>query len=360
MKAIKDLIDLIRRDTSKENETEYFMVLLRWSICLMIVYYLIYIGVCCIWEDYTYVIAAFVWIAMMGVGLWMSYHYSDRGMFNVYMIMMISWSILSVLTYGWGVGGQHFLLPLLVMVFFYVHYDTNRKIVIMVVLLMLRLLLFVYCQTHTPAIQLEGVPVIILQILNSVTLFVGMTISCISFSSKIQGAEKKLMQANQRLQAQASTDPLTNLPNRRYMKALIENWMENNPTSNFTIVMADIDFFKIVNDSWGHDCGDAVLKSLSSLFLENVKKKGYVCRWGGEEFFFFYPELNLDEAKFEIDGISIAVRNTRVMHGDHEIRVTMTFGLEENDFRSSLQELICKADEKLYYGKDHGRNCVIG
>lgn len=360
MKPIKSLIEFIRRDTSDENEGAYFLLVLRWSFLLMMLYYLLYIGICVVFGMSANMVLAVPWFLMMTVGFGLTYYYSDKIMFLIYIIFIVGWTILSIYSYGWNTGGQQFLLPLLVMVFFCVHYTVHKKMLIMCALLILRLGLFFYCQEHTAQYVVGYVPSVVLQVLNSVTLFMGMTITGIIFSSNIQGAELKLMHANEKLKLQAGTDPLTGLPNRRQMTATIEEWRETNPRNNFSFAMADIDFFKRVNDTWGHDCGDVVLKTLANLFKEKMKGKGFICRWGGEEFFFFFPDMNLDEAKFEIGEIAVDVRGLKIPYGEETIRITMTFGVEENDFHSDLQALVCQADEKLYYGKEHGRNQVVG
>lgn len=360
MDLIEKLLELIRRDTSDENETAYFLLGLRSTFLLMMIYYLLYTVVCIVFGMASHILPALFLLVLMGVSSGLTYIYHYRHMFLVYTILIVGWSIFSIYSYGWNTGGQQFLLPLLVMVFFCIHYSTKRKLFTMLFLLAVRLGLFFYSQHAAPRLPVGYLPSVVLQVLNSVVLFASITITGISFSSNLQGAEKKLMRANEKLKNQAGTDPLTGLPNRRQMSDTIEKWRRENPMSNFSFAMADIDFFKRVNDTWGHDCGDEVLKTMANLFKEKLKRKGFVCRWGGEEFFFFLPDLNLDQAKVEIEEVRLAVRNTTIPYGDQEIHVTMTFGVEENDFSSNLQELVRQADEKLYYGKDHGRNCVIG
>ena len=84
-----------------------------------------------------------------------------------------------------------------------------------------------------------------------------------------------------------------------------------------------------------------------------------MCRWGGEEFLFFFPEMNLDNATTLMNEINIAVSKCIISYKDITIHVTMTFGVEENDFQSSISDIVKRADDKLYYGKTHGRDTVI-
>jgi diguanylate cyclase (GGDEF)-like protein len=164
---------------------------------------------------------------------------------------------------------------------------------------------------------------------------------------------------NIELQQQAGTDPLTTLYNRRRMEEVLKNHIRANPNENFSIAIGDIDFFKKINDTYGHNCGDQVLKSLSDLFREKTLGAGHVCRWGGEEFLFFFPKMNLDNAAVLMNEINIAVSKCIISYKDITIHVTMTFGVEENDFQSSISDIVKRADDKLYYGKTHGRDTVI-
>ena len=170
-------------------------------------------------------------------------------------------------------------------------YDTLfNKIAFTVFLFIMRMALFFHCQTHPPVYVLTGIHILIIQILNTVIFFVVTSVICISFSSNLQKAEQHLMLYNIELQQQAGTDPLTTLYNRRRMEEVLKNHIRANPNENFSIAIGDIDFFKKINDTYGHNCGDQVLKSLSDLFREKTLGAGHVCRWGGEEFLFFFPE----------------------------------------------------------------------
>ena len=102
-----------------------------------------------------------------------------------------------------------------------------------------------------------------------------------------------------------------------------------------------------------------MLSSLAALFKEKTLGIGHVCRWGGEEFLFFIPDTNLDDASTLMNDIQMSVGKCAITYKELTIHVTMTFGIEENDFHSSLTELVKHADDKLYYGKTHGRNTVI-
>lgn len=121
----------------------------------------------------------------------------------------------------------------------------------------------------------------------------------------------------------------------------------------------DIDLFKRINDTYGHDCGDAVLKWLTDLLQNTMDGKGWICRWGGEEFLLYFPEMNGDEATKVLIDFLLKLGRTTFRWKEEEIHISMTFGVGEYDFHSELDALIKQADEKLYIGKNKGRNQVV-
>ena len=123
--------------------------------------------------------------------------------------------------------------------------------------------------------------------------------------------------------------------------------------------MIDIDNFKHVNDTYGHDCGDYVLKTIAGIFNTDMENKGFVCRWGGEEFLFVFTSMNGDEAFIELNGLREQVERFKFMFKGNEFNLTMTFGVDEFSNNIPIDEVIKAADEKLYMGKEGGRNQVV-
>ena len=192
--------------------------------------------------------------------------------------------------------------------------------------------------------------------MNSTIFFLLVALICIVLSSSIQDAERQLRLDNETLNKEAGTDPLTGLPNRRDMISLIEDFQKQNPEHVFSVAIADIDFFKKVNDTYGHACGDYTLIQLTNLFKSESRERFTAARWGGEEFCFFLPDLNLDEAGQIMNDLSYAVEKMPLDFEDKHFNITITVGVEETDFHSSLDQLLDSADEKLYLGKNSGRN----
>ena len=156
-------------------------------------------------------------------------------------------------------------------------------------------------------------------------------------------------------------DNLTELHNRRFAdKRLKQTQMSASiHGTHFVVAIGDIDYFKKVNDTYGHECGDLVLKKVSTVLRKHMAGKGFAARWGGEEFLFLYDGCSLDEAKTETESLLDEIRRLDISYDDQPICVTMTFGLAEGNVSTNVKELLQKADANLYEGKNQGRNCII-
>ena len=103
----------------------------------------------------------------------------------------------------------------------------------------------------------------------------------------------------------------------------------------------------------------AALSFIASIFLDKMKNKGYCARWGGEEFLIMFPDTNGDEANEILFDIQNSIRNFKMKFADKEVSVTMTFGLTEFNRNMTVDENIKEADNKLYMGKQKGRDVII-
>jgi diguanylate cyclase (GGDEF)-like protein/PAS domain S-box-containing protein len=172
--------------------------------------------------------------------------------------------------------------------------------------------------------------------------------------------EQKQMAAE--LKRLATTDPLTGVYNRRQFALLAEIELERarrykHPTS---AIMLDVDYFKNVNDTYGHTAGDQVLFALAQLLTREVRASDLVARYGGEEFMLFLPETPLEQARSMAERIRRAVADTMVVVNEQTIQVTISLGVTSSesagqDFESLLKE----SDGLLYQAKQSGRNRVV-
>ena len=286
-------------------------------------------------------------------------HISARLNLLLITLIVCAWTCWYVVTIGWGIGGQHMLIVLVVLVFFCLYEPPVFKIIYFLLILTLRMYLFHYTSTHAPLIAVSDFAQFLMQTINTVSAFLMLACCCIVYSSNIQETARLLLLHNEQLQVQAETDPLTRLVNRRGFMDIMRRYVKANPDAMYCVAIADIDFFKRVNDTYGHNCGDYVLQQLSNLFREHAKEGYSVSRWGGEEFCFFFPGINIDDASRIMTDLLLAVRKMPLEYEDHHFSITITAGVEENDYRSPLEELIESADRKLYRGKTNGRDQMV-
>ena len=278
---------------------------------------------------------------------------------TLYTAIMAVWCSWFVHVFGWSTGVQHFLIPLLIISFFNVYEAPWLKLAYCVVLIAFRMFLYAHALKHPPIIELDQASRIAVQCCNSVFLYVILSAQCILFSTNLQATERQLRIDNQELHKEAGTDPLTQLPNRRAMMDVITNSLKRHGDEPFGVAIADIDFFKSVNDTYGHNCGDYTLRTLSDKFRELAGDKYKVCRWGGEEFCFFMPGLNLDEAGAVMHDLCTAVKLMPLSFEGNDFSITITIGVAENDFHSPMERILEEADRKLYMGKNSGRDQVV-
>ncbi|MDP4090167.1 MAG: GGDEF domain-containing protein, partial [Bacillota bacterium] len=125
-----------------------------------------------------------------------------------------------------------------------------------------------------------------------------------------------------------------------------------------SVIMADIDFFKNVNDNYGHIYGDKVLKDFSSLITKNIRKNNdWVGRYGGEEFFVVLNNTDINGAYRVAEKIRMELERTKFVYGDISINITASLGvIEARDVNMTLEEVIRGVDRNLYKAKQSGRN----
>lgn len=159
---------------------------------------------------------------------------------------------------------------------------------------------------------------------------------------------------------EANTDPLTGLLNRRGMQVILSQryayWRKNRIP--FSLVMGDIDNFKSVNDTYGHDFGDRTLVHISSLIASMLRSSDVACRWGGEEFLILIVG-DPSNTRIIAERIRQGIEISPVCAGSTELYVTMTFGVASSESGADLDGIIRMADQNLYFGKEQGKNCVI-
>lgn len=191
----------------------------------------------------------------------------------------------------------------------------------------------------------------------------GELLARVGVGARITELHRRLETKNKQWEQMALTDALTGLPNRR----AIEDWAATQFSSavrhgfNFWVVLADLDHFKHVNDTFGHDAGDAVLKKFASILKNNIRRGDLCGRLGGEEFLLVLTHTDKKNALRVIDRIRMEVAGTPVTFGGCTLGVTASFGLaglEGTENASSFSVLRELADTALYSAKRGGRNRI--
>jgi diguanylate cyclase (GGDEF)-like protein/PAS domain S-box-containing protein len=158
----------------------------------------------------------------------------------------------------------------------------------------------------------------------------------------------------------AYRDSLTKIPNRRYMEEALDEWLLVHDKKDwpFAVVMGDIDFFKDVNDKYGHDAGDLVLKKVASTLRKHLRTMDVVGRWGGEEFLILMQNIRAKQLGKKLESLRKAIEESMVEDDGVEIKVTMSFGCTVPRKGDTPLSLVGRADDFLYKSKREGRNRV--
>lgn len=170
-------------------------------------------------------------------------------------------------------------------------------------------------------------------------------------------------QLRQELEQMASYDHLTGLFNRRAFLERATSFLSlisRHKRPPLSVLMIDADHFKHINDTYGHDMGDRVLRELAGTISSNLRNTDLLCRWGGEEFLSLLPDANRAGAAVLAERLLDAVRSTRIDTGEHGVLTyTVSIGIAElTDTDGDLETLICMADNALYQAKEQGRNRI--
>lgn len=348
----------ICKDTGGQNESPKLIIVVRLLTLTMLVYSLVSSILCLLASNTGGMIFCQLSLILFLAVFIMSYHNQTFVAFCIFNVCILVWIMFNIYMFGWDIGVQHFIIALLFYCFFAKYRHTGAKIAYAIALCTLRLWLYFYCKIHTPLISLTPEVTSIFQIVNTIAIFWSIGLPAYIFSSDTQAMEGKLIEYNKQLKTQASIDPLTGLYNRRRTMEYLEKLLKA-PENQISICICDIDFFKRVNDTYGHNVGDVVLKKLSSTFQKELPEDTFVSRWGGEEFLLIFPVMNGDEAHFALETLRHKIKAIVFDGGSETFSISMTFGLEEYDFHSDLTTVLKNADEKLYYGKEHGRDQIV-
>jgi diguanylate cyclase (GGDEF)-like protein len=164
------------------------------------------------------------------------------------------------------------------------------------------------------------------------------------------------------LQTQALTDALTGLPNRRAaeLRFAEEIARARRDDSGFAVAIADLDRFKLINDNFGHDVGDEILRQVSHAMREALREGDWIARWGGEEFILFLHHSSGEEAFAAAERVRLAVKASPCVTKSGNVEITSSFGIGEFQLGDAdMSRTLSEADGCLYEAKRRGRDCVV-
>jgi two-component system, cell cycle response regulator len=168
------------------------------------------------------------------------------------------------------------------------------------------------------------------------------------------------------LREKTITDPLTGVYNRRYFFDYLERNIEHvrrNPHHDFSVALVDIDHFKVINDTMGHQAGDYVLKQIADALKNSIRPYDLLARYGGEEFIILFKDCCKKDSEDILTRIKDAIDRTVYRFNDKPIHITFSSGISDmTDIQSEAsagEELVRISDERLYYAKETGRNRIV-
>ena len=197
-------------------------------------------------------------------------------------------------------------------------------------------------------------------IFNAFVTFVLLGALSYCFVLEIMNSQNVLTTQNRNLEHIVGVDPLTGLLNRRCMEEFLEEAMTKAKQKGtlFSLIMGDIDNFKRINDTYGHECGDQALVHVAEIMRHCVRDGDAICRWGGEEFLILI-QGNMSTAAVVGERIRTMIEEEVISYHNEKIPFTITFGVSTYVPGYRMETLIHKADECLYNGKQNGKNQVV-
>lgn len=279
-------------------------------------------------------------------------------------IEVIMHAFAATICLGWEFGFAQYIIAI-IPVGFYICYTLDiqqKKFTVATASAVFSAVAFLSCKFLSffgdPLVETDNIALeLSLYVFNSLCAFVFLILFSLVFVFEMKLSSSQLRRQNAILDKLASTDPLTGLYNRRSMDIFLNQAVES--SSSFALIMCDIDNFKKVNDTYGHDFGDVVLKEIAGITTEQVRGHGYVCRWGGEEILILLNNASEESSLHIAENIRRNVANRVFELNDKWIHCSITLGIALYNGKEPVEDTITRADYNLYCGKRNGKNAVV-
>lgn len=286
--------------------------------------------------------------------------------FCLSIVEIVFHSVLATYITGWNPGFMIYTIILIPVVFYFTFTLDEIKnylkgsLYVSLAIVVAYFVIIIMSRHMEPVCYMENTVEEIFFYINNGLALGFATVFSLLFVIEMRNMQRNLRVENVELEEQANYDKLTHLLNRNSMAKYFNDIIEFSELEdkNFCILMADIDDFKKVNDTYGHDCGDEVLKKIAAIITNDVRQGDLVFRWGGEEILVLI-RADLKVATNVAHRICNHVATSITKYEDNDIRVTITIGVAAFMKGMTADELVKQADVKLYYGKKHGKDQVV-
>lgn len=267
-------------------------------------------------------------------------------------VILHAW--LAVAIIGWASGFHYYLLVLATTVFFHPRWRLLTKVLYVTFVCAAYLGINQWAQYFAPQVVTTAPVTFALNYFNITACFLLLSFFSHHYSNAANEAFRKLRRL-------AGTDPLTGLNNRRRMLEIADQEIARHRRMgrSLTFIICDVDEFKLLNDHYGHECGDEVLQAVALQVSAVLRTQDHVARWGGEELLLLLPETTLEAAETVAEKLRIAIAEMRTPWGQVHVGVTLTAGVAELQMNEDFTSCLARADHALLEGKRTGKNRVI-
>ena len=268
---------------------------------------------------------------------------------------IIGFSAVTELISGGHFGTLNFVIGMVAVIFFMLPYSNRKKHVYQLAGAALAIaisLISIYSYSLYP----ELMPIVLQHETCVKSMNLVITLFSLFYLSNLYLIELKT--TREKLDYNINHDMLTGLYNRRFFEGIMKRSKEEKETS-YSVAMLDVDDFKKINDTYGHETGDKVLAAVSKCIESCLPQNGVAVRWGGEEFVLYLPQMDNAHALELLSNFRAKLAEQVVYYKNSKVSITATIGLSTGENIADYEEYIRQADEKLYWGKKHGKNQVV-
>jgi len=300
------------------------------------------------------VLSVFIyWYSLYGLGTEAIETGDDSTIGWLIYLELIGHNLLAAWTLGREAGFQYYIYIPAFLPFFIINYPKNLYILRTFVVLSLALFIDYSSLFSFPKVPIDPSS---LKLLHHINLFIFLlTLSGLNY---LYAVHERSHHSN--LKDNSFKDPMTGLFNRRYLQNLLDSSRpEKSRLFPHSLILVDIDRFKIVNDTFGHNCGDRIIAHVSKLLQRYTSEDVTVTRWGGDEFLLLFRFIHTARLKEIAESLRHLIEKNQIKCGEEPLKITITLGIATIKNGESFEEALQRADAALYRGKKAGRNRTV-